>query len=193
MISSDLDTELRRAADKTAESIMKAARAEAEEIAAEAKRSIEEQRRELMADKEAEYGADVRRAIAAERHAAMRDVLLARTALVGRVLERARALLPQAVESQDYLSGLDSELAETLKFVEGDEVVVRCSPTLESAVRKALTERPQVEVEAETGTGSGFIVLGGGGTVLVDGWLDTRIDRLASSFAIEIHARLKEL
>jgi len=168
MISSDLDTELRRAADKTAESIMKAARAEAEEIAAEAKRSIEERRRELMADKEAEYGADVRRAIAAERHAAMRDVLLARTALVGRVLERARALLPQAVESQDYLSGLDSELAEALKFVEGDEVVVRCSPTLESAVRKALTERPQVEVEAETGTGSGFIVLGGGGTVLVD-------------------------
>ena len=43
------------------------------------------------------------------------------------------------------------------------------------------------------GMGTGFIVVGAAESVLVDGRLETRLDRLASALAIEIHARLEEL
>jgi vacuolar-type H+-ATPase subunit E/Vma4 len=193
MAGSDLDTELRRAASETAESILNAARAESERVASQSERAIEGRRRELMERKEAEYNADARRAIAAERHAAMRAMLIARTQVVDRVLERARALLPSAAMDQRYLRSLGAELTEALKFVDGDDAMVRCSPQLEAAVRKALSDRPRVRVEAEKEMGTGFIVVGASESVLVDGQLETRIDRLASSLAIEIHARLREL
>jgi vacuolar-type H+-ATPase subunit E/Vma4 len=192
MSGSDLDTELRRSADWTAEAILSEARTEAERIASEANRSIEDRRRERLEDKEAEYGADARRAIAAERHVAMRAVLLARTRVVERVLERARTLLPEAARTDAYLSALGGELTEALQFVDGDGALVRCSPALESSVRKALQDRPEVRVEAEAVSGTGFTVVGGAEAVVVDGRLETRMDRLASSFAIEIHSRLQE-
>lgn len=95
--------------------------------------------------------------------------------------------------NERYLTALGAELAEALKFVDGDDAVVRCSLRLEPAVRKALSDRPRVQVEPEEEMGTGFIVVGAGGSVVVDGQLETRIDRLASSLAIEIHARLQEL
>jgi vacuolar-type H+-ATPase subunit E/Vma4 len=146
-----------------------------------------------MKDKEIEHGAEARVAMAAARHAAMRAVLLSRTLLVERVLERARALLPEAAQTEPYLSALGGELTEALRFVDGDGAMVRCSVDLAPAVREALRGRPEVTVEAETDVGTGFIVSGDGGSVLVDGRLETRIDRLAATLAIEIHARLQEL
>ena len=193
MAGSDLDTELRRAANETAESILKAARSDSERVVSQSERAIEDRRRELMERKEAEYGAEARRAIAAERHTAMRAVLMARTQVVDRVLERARALLPDAVTDERYLASLDAQLAEALKFVDADDATVRCSPALEAFVRTALSAQPRVRVEADAEMGTGFNVVGASESVLVDCQLETRIDRLTPSFAIEIHARLREL
>jgi vacuolar-type H+-ATPase subunit E/Vma4 len=193
MAGSDLDTELRRAANETAESILDAARSDSERVVSQSERAIEGRRRELMALKEAEYGADARRAIATERHTAMRAVLMARTKLVDRVLERARGLLPEAAADERYLAALGAELAEALKFVEGDDAMVRCSPALEPTVRNSLSDRPRVRVQTDQEIGTGFIVVGAGGSVVVDGQLETRIDRLASTLAFEIHARLQDL
>lgn len=191
MAGSDLDTELRRSAERTAESILSAARTDAQRLASEADRLIENRRREVMKGKEAEYGAEARIAIAAERHAAMGAVLLARTRLVDRVLDRSRALLPEAAQTEIYLSDLSRELTEALQFVDADGAVVRCSVDLEPAVREALRARPEVTVKPEADVGTGFIVVGGGASVLVDGRLETRIEHLASTLAIEIHARLQ--
>ena len=192
MAASDLDTELRRSAERTAESILGEARADAERLASEADRSIGDRRSEVLNDKEAEYGAEARVAIAAERHAAMRAVLLARTRLVARVLERARALLPDAAQAEAYVSTLSNEVTEALQFVDSEGAVVRCSTGLERAIREGLRDRPEVKVEIEAGIGTGFVVVAGDGLVLVDGRLETRIDRLASVLAIEIHTRLEQ-
>jgi vacuolar-type H+-ATPase subunit E/Vma4 len=191
MADSDLDTELRRSAEKTAEGILSAARADAERLAAEADQRIAERRREIMKDKEARYGAEARAAIAAERHAAMRAMLLARTRVVDRTLDRARALIPEAAQSEIYASALRDELLGALQFVD-DGAFVRCSSELASLVRGALRDRPEVRVETDAGVGVGFIVVGAGETVVVDGRLETRIDRLESALAIEILARLAE-
>ncbi|MBT8468034.1 MAG: hypothetical protein KJN97_04715 [Deltaproteobacteria bacterium] len=193
MAGSDLDTQLRRAANATAESILDAARSDSERVASHSERAIERRRRALAELKEAEYGADARRAVANERHAAMRAVLMARTQVVDRVLERVRALLPAASMEERYLRGLGTELSEALTFVDRDDAVVRCSPALEPAVRKALSDTPRVRVEPNEEMGTGFIVVGAGGSVVVDGQLDTRIARSVSSLAIEIDARLQEL
>ena len=192
MAKSGLDTELRHSAERTSESVLGAARADAKRLAAESERVVEDRRREVLKDKEAEYGAEARVAIAAERHAAMRAVLLARTHLVDRVLERAQALLPDVARNEAYLATLSSELADALQFVEAEGTVVRCSEDLGPAVRDRMRDRPEVKVEPEADVGTGFVVVGAEGSVVVDGRLETRIDRLASVLAIEIHARLQE-
>jgi len=192
MAKSGLDTELRHSAERTSESVLGAARADAKRLAAESERVVEDRRREVLKDKEAEYGAEARIAIAAERHAAMRAVLLARTHLVDRVLERAQALLPDVARNEAYLATLSSELADALQFVEAEGTVVRCSEDLGPAVRDRMRDRPAVKVEPEADVGTGFVVVGAEGSVVVDGRLETRIDRLASVLAIEIHARLQE-
>jgi len=192
MAKSGLDTELRHSAERTSESVLGAARADAKRLGAESERVVEDRRREVLKDKEAEYGAEARVAIAAERHAAMRAVLLARTHLVDRVLERAQALLPDVARNEAYLATLSSELADALQFVEAEGTVVRCSEDLGPAVRDRMRDRPAVKVEPEADVGTGFVVVGAEGSVVVDGRLETRIDRLASVLAIEIHTRLQE-
>jgi len=192
MAKSGLDTELRHSAERTSESILGTARADAKRLGTESERVVEDRRREVLKDKEAEYGAEARVAIAAERHAAMRAVLLARTHLVDRVLERAQALLPDVARNEAYLATLSSELTDALQFVEAEGTVVRCSEDLGPAVRDRMRDRPAVKVEPEADVGTGFVVVGAEGSVVVDGRLETRIDRLASVLAIEIHTRLQE-
>ena len=108
------------------------------------------------------------------------------------MLERARALLPDAAQAEAYVSTLSNEVTEALQFVDSEGAVVRCSTDLERAIREGLRDRPEVKVEIEAGIGTGFVVVAGDGLVLVDGRLETRIDRLASVLAIEIHTRLEE-
>ncbi len=192
MAASDLDTELRTRAETTAASILSAAHAEVARLASEADLLIADRRRKVLKDKEDEYGSEARIAIASERHAAMRAVLLARTRVVDRVLERVRDLLPEAAARQSYLSGLSAELTEALQFVERDGAVVRCSVDLASILREALHAQPEIKVQPVSDLGTGFIVVGREESVLVDARLDARVDSLASVLAIEIHTLLGE-
>lgn len=189
MSGGDLDGELRATAKRTAEAILREARATAEQLAADANRSIGDRRERVLKAKEAEYAAQARRAIAVEKHAAMEAELLAQTRLVERVLERVRARLPEIARSDAYRSTLAGELHRALEFVEGDDIVVRCADELAGPVREALRDHPKIGVEPEA-VGPGFVVAGSGGSVLIDGRLETRVDRLAPTLAIEIHSRL---
>ncbi len=190
MTETDLGTELRRTAEQTVESILDAARAEAKLIALEADRWIEDRRTEVIKGEEDRFRSDARVAIAAERHGAMRAVLLARTRVVDRVLKGARALLPRAAQTEAYRSTLEGEVVEALKFVDEAHAVVRCSPELAESIRNVLRERPTVTVEPDADVGTGFIVAELE-SVSVDGRLETRIERLESVLAIEILARLR--
>ncbi len=192
MRASDLDSELRRSAERTVASVRAEALQEADRLASKADRAIAERRKEVIENKEAEYLAEGRVAIAAARHAAMRAVLLARTRLVERVLGGARALLTEAAQSQSYLSTLGEDTAAALQFVDDSGAVVRCSPSLESNMRELLRERTNLNIEADAELGTGFVVIGDGGSVRVDGRLESRLDRLSSALAIEIHSRLEK-
>jgi len=187
-----LDTELRTTAERKAEAILDEARAEAERLASDAERSIGDRREKRLRAREAEYAAEARQAVAAEKHAAIEAELLARTRVVERVIERVRAFLPELARSDAYTSTLPSELARALEFVEGEGIVVRCSEELAAPVREALSDRPEISVDPQATLDPGFVVAGDGGSVLVDGRLENRVDRLASMLAIEIHSRLQQ-
>ena len=190
MPAGDLDAELRATAQRTADVILAEARMAAERITEEARRSVEGRRAELLKAKEAEYSTEARRAVAAAKHAAAELALVARTRLVERVLEHVRARLPEVARGDAYRSRLADELQQALAFVAGNDVAVRCSGDIAETVRDALRDRPDVRVEPDAGLGPGFIVAGSGGAVLVDGRLETRVDRLTPTLAIEIHSQL---
>lgn len=193
MSGSDLDSELRRSAERTVKSILGAAREDAERLSSEADQRIADRRSSVMEHKATEHRAEARAAVASERHAAMRAVLLAQTRLVDRVLDRARALLPEVAQTEAYRSTLPEDLVEALQFVDAEGAAVRCSVDLANGVRDALRGRAEIAVEADDGVGTGFVVVGAKESVLVDGRLETRLDQLASALAIEIHARAQEL
>lgn len=188
----DLRSELQLRAEQTAESIMAGAREDAERLATEADRRIEERRQAVLGKRDRELRAEARAKLAAERHAAMRSVLLAKAKVVERVLEEARTRLSEAARSRAYASTLDAELQQALSFVEQEGVVVQCPEDLKTAVREAARGLPNVSVEADPRVDTGFKVVGNQGLVVVDGTLEARLDRLAPRLAIEIHKRLEE-
>ncbi len=192
MAPSDLDAALRRRAAEAAESLIRTAKAEADRIAADADRAIETRRSAVLSSRDDQYRAEARAGIAAERHEAMRAVLLAKTRVVERVLQRARDLLPASIRSDAYNASLEEEVERALAFVGGDEAVVRCSETLAPALRDALRANADVAVEIGDDVGSGFVIVGQAGRVRIDSTLETRLDRLTPVLAIEIHERLEE-
>jgi vacuolar-type H+-ATPase subunit E/Vma4 len=141
---------------------------------------------------EDEHRANARTNIAAERREAMRAVLLAKTRVVERVLERARTMLPEVIESDAYRMALTDELERSLAFVESEETVARCREALAPALRVALRDNPKVTVQIADNTGSGFVLIGEAGRVRVDSTLETRLDRLAPTLGIDIHNLLEE-
>ena len=193
MSGSDLDTELRRRAERTAETLLREARAEADRLVGEAERTIEKRRREAMHDKEAEYRGEARIAIASERHEALRAVLEARTRVVDRVLQELRAILPEATATESYLSSLAGQISDALQYVDGNGAVVRCSTSLAPSVQATVRDRPQIRVEPTTDIDAGFVLAGAEGAVVVDGRLETKVDRLEPTLAIEIQKYIEEL
>ena len=190
MSSPDLRSELRRAAEATAESILAAARAEAQRIVAEADRSTEHARRESLRVREDEYRAASRAALATARRDAMRALLEARTRLVTRVLHEARALLAEASRAEGYRARLPAHLAEALRFVpEHQVVVVRCPPELLSAVREAVGDRPHVRAEADAEMEGGFVLSSEDASMRIDQRLVTKLEEARVDLAMEILAR----
>jgi vacuolar-type H+-ATPase subunit E/Vma4 len=192
MNPSNLDEALRARARESADAILSAARADAERIAADADRVIEERRNAVLNSREDEYRAEARAGVASERHDAMRAVLLAKTRVIERVLQRARALLSESIASEAYRNGLERELAQALGFIGDEKALVRCSESLAPALRQTLRSNPDVSVEVADDVGTGFVAFGSDGRVRVDSTLETRLDRLAPVLAIEIHQRMEE-
>jgi vacuolar-type H+-ATPase subunit E/Vma4 len=192
MVPSDLDEALRKRGRETAEAIMRAARTAADRIASDADQAIEERRSAVLSSRKDVYRTQARTEISAERHEAMRAVLLAKTRVVERVLQRARALLPAELRNDAYQAALEKEVEEALAFVGSEEATVLCPEALAPALRQALRATPEVAVQVHNDAGSGFVVVGQAGRVRVDSTLETRLDRLAPTLAIEIHERLEE-
>jgi vacuolar-type H+-ATPase subunit E/Vma4 len=192
-VPTNLRSELRIRAERTADTMMAEARAQADRIQAEGDRQIEETRQRVLTKKDRELQAEAHAKVAAARHAAMREVLVAKAKVVNRVLGQARTRLPEAARSRAYRSALERELADAVAFVGERGGVVQCSEELAPTVREVVRDLPNVSVQTGLEAGSGFRIEGAGKSVIVDGTLETKLDRLASTLAIEIHKRLEDI
>ena len=191
MSDPDLSAELRRRADAAASEMIREAEAEARRISAEARDSMRKHERDVLRDRENAWRDQVRVRVAGARHEAMKDVLLARTRVVERVLQKAKDLLPGALAAESYRALLSEDVEEALRFLGDGPATFRCTPALASAIRDELQSKPSAAVEPTDGVGSGFIASDEKHTVSIDCTLETRLARLAPQLAIEIHQRLE--
>ncbi|MDH3201500.1 MAG: V-type ATP synthase subunit E family protein [Myxococcales bacterium] len=189
----DLTTELRKNAEATAARILESARLEAEQFRTETERQIQRKRAASLREEEERYRLKARSAIAAERHASMRTVLLARARLVDRVLELATSLLPDACRTETYRSSIAQQLDDSMRFIGDEGAHVLCSLELVPTLREAAKAYASVTVEPDAETQSGFVVVSAGGSVTVDKRLGTQLQRMIPALAIEIHDRVEKL
>ncbi len=189
----DLTTELRNRAEATAAAIRESARLEAKELKMQAERQIENRRFVSLREEEERYRAAARSRIAEERRAAMGSMLLAKTRIVDRVLEKATSLLPSASQTEAYRSTIGRQIAECLHFVTDGGAVVRCAPALVPILEETVRSYESVIVEPDAEIHSGFVVVSTDGSVAVDKRLDARLQRLKTALAIEIHDNLEKM
>lgn len=140
-------------------------------------------RDEALAERRKARRARLDRELAEARQAAMRARLVARHALVDRVLERALALATGADAERAYHDVARRRLEGVLRFVAGRSVVVRCRPGV-AAVLAAL-DGAGVEVEASAGAPLGIFVATRDGTFEVDDTIASRLERLRPAIAID--------
>jgi vacuolar-type H+-ATPase subunit E/Vma4 len=188
----DLTTALRKNAEATAARILESARLAAEQVRTESEREIDSKRAASLRQEEEKYRLAARSAIAAERHASMRALLLARVQLVDRVLELATSLLPGACATETYRSTIAAQLEDSMLFVDNQGARLLSSPELTPTLREAAKAYASVLVEPDAETQNGFVVVSADGSVTVDKRLDTQLRRMRPTLAIEIHERAEE-
>jgi vacuolar-type H+-ATPase subunit E/Vma4 len=79
-----------------------------------------------------------------------------------------------------------------MQFVGDSGAVVLCSPELVPAMRDASNRYDLTTVEPDAETQNGFVVVSADGSVMVDKRLDSQLQRMRSTLAIEIHDRLEK-
>ncbi|HEU5169276.1 MAG TPA: hypothetical protein VFU46_01990 [Gemmatimonadales bacterium] len=168
MALADLLDTLERDAEGRAAARMAAARAEADRLTAEARERLERRRAAALAEREGELWAAAASEIELARREAVREVLLAREAALERVFARARELLAARAADPALAPEWDRDAADALTFLGGREAVTRRPPEV-AGVRVAALD----------------------GSIVIDGTLEGRLERLRSRLAIEVARRLE--
>ena len=178
-LSADGETEARLVVDRAREEAGRLAVEARTRVRAELDRRIARRSRELEADEAAirlEARADARR-----------SALLARRAVVNRVMDIARAMLPEAA-SVDWLR---SAAEQALEYLPDGDIVVRCAARDVRLVKQLVAGRKSARVLADGKIGAGVVAETRDGSVRVDGTLDSRLGRLHAEIAIAVVSSLE--
>ena len=171
------------------------AQAEVDAIAVEAARSSASVSEQALTARRAERRARLDRELAAARHAARADRLRAEHSLLGRIMDRAAALLDEMDHDDAVVRALPERLSSALRFVEGRAARILCRPVLSPAVRAACATlvaagREAVTVEEVASTAAGFSVIAADGSVEVDDTLPSRLERMRPRLSIVLLAEV---
>lgn len=130
--------------------------------------------------------AALRQELAEARRTARARELDARHALLARVMDRARTLLPEAGRSDAYRLAMPAHLAEALSYLEDVPCRVRCPSSCEAALRELATRYPGVSLEVDASVGPGFIAEAVDGSVVIDNTLVARLARMQDQLGVEV-------
>jgi vacuolar-type H+-ATPase subunit E/Vma4 len=187
----DLIARLEQEAQSRVEAIQRDADAGVRAIEAETEQEIEEITTHQLEHGRAgrHVGRERERALA-RRQARARE-LEAVHRQIGRILSRARALVPEIARSASYVAALPSHLEQALMFVEGLHPRVRCQAACATVLTSIVTRCGAQLVVDET-IGPGVFVAAGDDSVVVDNTLAARLARSESRLTIELARRLRD-
>ena len=127
------------------------------------------------------------------RRRARADELAAQHALLARILERARALIPAMAESPTYLDAVPSHLEEALSYLEGLRPRVRCRAVFQAALQPTADRHAGAELVIDELVAPGVIVESGDRTVVIDNTLGARLARIEPTLAIALLRRVDDV
>jgi vacuolar-type H+-ATPase subunit E/Vma4 len=121
------------------------------------------------------------RELAVARRQARARELEAQRAQIARVLNRARALLPEIGASSAYAGVVPLHLDEALSFLQGLQPRVRCQADFAPLLQGAIDRHEGSRLVIDDSIGPGFVAEAGDDSVVVD---DTLFARLARAEAV---------
>lgn len=184
MALSELITRLEKDAERRRAEVLASGEAQARELLRRATQARQDARAQELSRLEQERRARLDALEAKARREARTAVLEAQTRALGRLLERARAHLPRALDDARCAPAVASQLARALTYVEEAAPEVRCHPRLLEVVRAQVGPRGQV-VE-DCALGPGFILSAAGGAVSIDGRWEAALAALEPALAVEL-------
>jgi vacuolar-type H+-ATPase subunit E/Vma4 len=177
-------------AERDAQHVTDAARAEAARIRAEAEARLAQQCNAALALREAE----LRASSDARRAAALRDAragrLRARDEFLDRVFTTVTARLPGTLDDPTHADALTRLAHEALQYVPG-EAVVRCRASLARSLNVPAAALGNARIVADDSVAEGVVVAAEDGSVTIDNTLESRLHWLRSRLAIDLLARFE--
>jgi vacuolar-type H+-ATPase subunit E/Vma4 len=192
MALSDLIARLEQEAQSRVEAIQRDADAEIRAVEADAEQRVQEITARELEHGRAERHVELERERGFARRQARARELEAFHSQIRRILNRARALVPEVAASPFYVAALPSHLEQALLFVEGLHPRVRCQAAC-AVVLAPIAARCGVQMEIDESVGPGVFVEGGDGSVVVNNTLTARLARGESRLTIELARTLRDL
>ena len=192
MAMPELISRLEQEAQRQVEAAARDADTEIRAIAAATERAVQEITARHLARGRAERRATQERELALARRRARARELAALYGQLARVLERARALIPEAAASTAYIDALPRHAEEALQFLEGSRPRVRCQARFASVIQPVLAKHEGAELVVDDSAGAGLVAEAGAGSVVVDNTLAARLARVETRLAIELAQKLRE-
>jgi vacuolar-type H+-ATPase subunit E/Vma4 len=189
MALSDLISRLEQEAQNRVEAIERDAQEQVHGIEVATEQSIAEITARHLEQEHAERQIVQQRELGLARRNARTRELEARRAQLARILNRARALVPEIAATTAYASALPSHLAEALLFLEGLQPQVRCQAVYAETLQPTIN-RFGAELTIDETIGPGVVVESSDGTVVIDNTLATRLARAETRLTIELSQKL---
>jgi vacuolar-type H+-ATPase subunit E/Vma4 len=189
MALSDLIARLEQEAQSRVEAIERDAREQVRAIEAATEQSIAEITVRHLEREHAERQVVQERDLGIARRNARTRELEARRTQIARILNRARALVPEMAATTAYVDALPSHLAEALPFLAGLQPRVRCHAAYADTLQPTI-ERCDAELVIDETVGPGVVVEARDGSVIIDNTLATRLTRSETRLTIELSQKL---
>lgn len=186
MALADLIARLEQDVASQVEAIRRKAGDEVRAIEAATGRALSDTRAAYVGRRRAGRQAAFRQQLADARRSARARELEARHALLSRVMDRARTLLPDAARSAEYQHALPAHLDEALSYLEGIACRLRCPSSCAAALGAAAARYQAVTLEVDDSIGPGFSVEARDGSVSIDNTLPARLSRAEGRLAVEL-------
>lgn len=193
MALADLISRLEHEAHERVRAIQEKADAEVRAIEQATEKAVAEiMSRQFARDRDERYLVQQRELTMARRQARAGE-LAAQHVQIGRVLNRARTLLPEIGASPAYAGAVPSHLHEALSFLHGLQPRVRCQAAFAAILHAAIDRHEGAQLVIDESIGPGFVVEAADGSVVVDDTLAAALARAESRLTMALARKFADV